>query len=141
LVAIEINGTPPSFLSPKDPNFGSGFLFPFFFFCQYSFFIRESSKHFAIRWKLIRLELVKKFLAERGVMKFYIRRAVVGLVALPLVAGAYVFVYLALTVLGAGNSLELSEIWNNGLLVGFVSALAFTLAKQLNTIVSKLSGE
>ena len=87
------------------------------------------------------MELVKKFLAERGVMKFVVRRAVVGLIALPMIAGAYVFVYLALEALGAGVSLELGEIWNNGLLIGFVSALAFTFATQLNTIVSKLVGE
>lgn len=74
-------------------------------------------------------------------MKFYIRRAVVGLVALPLVAGAYVFGYLALDLLGANGSLELSEIWNNGLLIGFVSAIAFTFAKQLNTIISRVVGE
>lgn len=73
-------------------------------------------------------------------MKFVVRRAVVGAIALPMIAGAYVFGYLALEVLGAGSSLELSEIWNNGLLVGFVSALAFTFAKQLDTIVSKLVG-
>lgn len=74
-------------------------------------------------------------------MKFVVRRAVVGAVALPIVAGAYVFGYLALEVLGAGSSLKLSEIWNNGLLIGFVSALVFTFAKQLDTLISKVVGE
>jgi hypothetical protein len=90
--------------------------------------------------KFAKLEVVKKFLAERGVMKFVVRRAVVGLLALPLIAGAYVFVYLALEVLGAGSSLELREIWNNGLLVGSVSALAFAFATQLDKFITKIVG-
>ena len=73
-------------------------------------------------------------------MKFVVRRAVVGLLALPLIAGAYVFVYLALEVLGAGSSLELREIWNNGLLVGSVSALAFAFATQLDKFITKIVG-
>ena len=74
-------------------------------------------------------------------MKFVIRRAVVGLIALPLVAGAYVFIYLALEVLGAGSSLELREIWNNGLLIGSVVAVAFAFVSQLDKFVSKIVGE
>jgi hypothetical protein len=110
-------------------------------FCGLVFiFYQRVYELLAIRSKFAKLELVKKFLAERGVMKFVVRRAVVGLLALPLIAGAYVFVYLALEVLGAGSSLELREIWNNGLLVGSVSALAFAFATQLDKFITKIVG-
>jgi hypothetical protein len=74
-------------------------------------------------------------------MKYAIRRSVLGVVALPLVAGAYVFVYVLLGSLGNSLSLSLDEIWNNGLLIGSVSAVAFAFATQLNKFVSRLVGE
>lgn len=74
-------------------------------------------------------------------MKYVIRRAVFGLVALPLVAGAYVFGYLVLASLANNNPLTLDEIWNNGLLVGSVSAVAFAFATQLDKLVSRVIGE
>lgn len=74
-------------------------------------------------------------------MKFVIRRAVVGVIALPLVAGAYVFGYLALVLMGADNSLKIEEIWNNGMLIGSVSAVAFAFATQLDKFISKIVGE
>lgn len=74
-------------------------------------------------------------------MKFVIRRAVVGVLAVPAVAGAYVFIYLALVILGAGNSLKIEEIFNNGLLIGFVSAVMFAFATQVNKFLTKVVGE
>jgi len=74
-------------------------------------------------------------------MKFVIRRLLVGVLALPLVAGAYVFSYLALVLMGADNSLKIEEIWNNGMLIGGVSAVAFGFATQLDKFVSKVVGE
>jgi hypothetical protein len=71
-------------------------------------------------------------------MKYVIRRAVFGLVALPLVAGAYVFGYLVLASLANNNPLTLDEIWNNGLLIGSVSAVAFAFATQIDRFVSKV---
>jgi hypothetical protein len=74
-------------------------------------------------------------------MKYVIRRAVVGLLALPVVAGTYLFVYVLLGSLGNSFSLSLDEIWNNGLLFGSVSAIAFAFATQLDKFVSRLAGE
>jgi hypothetical protein len=74
-------------------------------------------------------------------MKYVIRRAVVGLLALPVVAGTYVFVYVLLGSLGDSLALSLNEIWNNGLLIGSVSAIAFAFATQIDKFVSRLVGE
>ena len=74
-------------------------------------------------------------------MKFVIRRAVVGLLALPVVAGTYVFVYVLLGSLGNSLALSLDEIWNNGLLIGSVSAIAFAFATQLDNLMGRLVGE
>lgn len=74
-------------------------------------------------------------------MKFVIRRAVVGVLAVPVVAGAYVFGYLALVILGADNSLKIEEIWNNGLLIGSVSAVMFAFATQVNKFLTRVIGE
>jgi len=75
-------------------------------------------------------------------MKFVIRRAVVGLVALPVVAGTYVFMYV---LLGSLNNtlwgLTLDEVWNNGLLIGSVSAVAFAFATQIDKLIVRLVGE
>ena len=74
-------------------------------------------------------------------MKFVVRRAVVGVLAVPAVSGAYVFVYLWLMLLGAENSLKIEEIWNNGLLIGSVSAVMFAFATQVNKFLTKIVGE
>lgn len=74
-------------------------------------------------------------------MKFVVRRAVVGVLAVPAVAGAYVFVYLWLMLLGAENSLKIEEIFNNGLLIGSVSAVMFAFATQVNKFLTKIVGE
>lgn len=74
-------------------------------------------------------------------VKFVIRRAVVGLIALPLVAGAYVFGFLGLGILAGDLSLSLTEIWNNGFLIGSVVAVAFAFTSQLDKFVSKIVGE
>lgn len=75
-------------------------------------------------------------------MKFVIRRAVLGLVALPVVAGTYVFCFVVIAswtnTLVAGS---LDQIWNNGLLIGSVSAVAFTFATQLDKFSARVIGE
>lgn len=73
-------------------------------------------------------------------MKFVIRRAVVGVIALPLVAGAYVFGFLGLGILAGDLPLSLTQIWNNGLLIGSVVAVAFAFTSQLDKFVSKIVG-
>lgn len=74
-------------------------------------------------------------------MKFVIRRLLVGVLALPLVAGAYVFGYIGLIAVGAEIGASIEEIWHNGFLIGIVSALAFGFASQLDKFVSTIVGE
>ena len=74
-------------------------------------------------------------------MKYVVRRLLVGVLALPLVAGAYVFGFLGLMLLGNDFSLSIEEIWNNGFLIGSVVAVAFAFAGQLDKFVSKIVGE
>lgn len=60
---------------------------------------------------------------------------------MPVVAGAYVFGYLALVLMGADSSLKIEEIWNNGMLIGSVSAVCFAFATQLDKFITKIVGE
>ena len=73
-------------------------------------------------------------------MKFVVRRAVAGLLLMPVVAGLYVAGYLALGLLGAGIANTLDEVWANGILIGFVSAVAFAFATQLDKFSARLVG-
>lgn len=65
-----------------------------------------------------------------------------GLIALPVVAGAYVFI---VVLVGSLNNtlwgLSLNTIWNNGLLIGSVSAIAFAFATQIDKLMARLVGE
>lgn len=74
-------------------------------------------------------------------MKFYIRRAVAGIVSVPFVAGAWVFFYLMLIVLGGEPQQTISDTFNNGLMIGAIVAVMFTFAPQFNKFVSKITGE
>jgi hypothetical protein len=74
-------------------------------------------------------------------MKFYIRRAVAGIVAIPFVAGAWVFFYLLLLVAGAEPNQSLTDTFNNGLFIGSTVAVMFTFAPQVAKILAKVSGE
>jgi type III secretory pathway component EscT len=74
-------------------------------------------------------------------MKFVIRRAVAVLLLVPVVAGLYVAGYVVLGLLGAGMSITLDEVWANGLLIGFVCAVAFAFATQLDRLAYKIIGE
>jgi hypothetical protein len=75
-------------------------------------------------------------------LKFTIRRAVVGLIALPIVAGTYVFIVVLVGSLNNTLSgLSLNTIWNNGLLIGSVSAIAFAFATQIDKLMGRLVGE
>lgn len=70
-------------------------------------------------------------------MKYVIRRAVVAVVAMPLVAGAYVLGCALLIGLGAGASFTVAEAWVNGFEIAGAGALVFTLSTQLNTALDK----
>lgn len=71
-------------------------------------------------------------------MKFYVRRALVGLVAVPFIAGAYLVGYALLVAMGAGASSSASEVWDLGLMLGGVVAVAFTFAPQVKVLAEKV---
>lgn len=74
-------------------------------------------------------------------MKFVIRRAVVGLIALPVFAGAYVLAYGLFGSLTSGLALTVSEAWANGFTIGTVIVIAFMFSTQLDNLMSKWIGE
>lgn len=74
-------------------------------------------------------------------MKFVIRRAVLGVIALPVFAGAYVLAYGLFGSLTSGLSLTVSEAWANGFMIGTVCVIAFMFSTQLDNLVSKWIGE
>jgi hypothetical protein len=74
----------------------------------------------------------------RDKMKFVIRRAVIGLILSPLVAGAYVLVCALLIGLGAGASFTVAEAWVNGFEIAGAGALVFAFWSQLNTALDKV---
>jgi hypothetical protein len=74
-------------------------------------------------------------------MKFYIRRAVFGLVSIPFVAGAWCFIYLAMLMVGAEPNQSLTDTYNNGLLIASTLAVAFTFAPQFSKLLDRLTGE
>lgn len=74
-------------------------------------------------------------------MKFYVRRAVIGIISIPFVAGAWCFVYLAFILLGGEPNQSVAQTFDNGLLVGIVLALFLTFAPQVSRLISFLAGE
>lgn len=64
-------------------------------------------------------------------MKFYIRRAVLGAVATPIVAGIYFVGYATLVGLGAEPTATPAEVWANGLVMGATLGVAFIFAPQI----------
>jgi len=74
-------------------------------------------------------------------MKFYIRRAVAGVVAVPVVAVAWVAFYFMLLVIGGEPNQTIADTFQNGLLIGWVVAVMFTFAPQVEWALNKISGE
>ncbi len=72
-------------------------------------------------------------------MKYVIRRAIVGVVSIPLIAGAYVFLYLLLLLAGAESNATLTESFNNGLFIGVTSAVFFTFSPQILRFVDRIT--
>lgn len=71
-------------------------------------------------------------------MKYAIRRAIVGVISIPLIAGAYVFLYLLLLLAGAEPTATLTESFNNGLFIGLTSAVFFAFYPQISNTLDKL---
>jgi hypothetical protein len=60
-------------------------------------------------------------------MKFAIRRAVLGVIIIPVVAFAWVVFYALLVGAGAEPTSSVSEVWNDGLWLGGVVTIIFSL--------------
>ena len=71
-------------------------------------------------------------------MKYVIRRAVVGAVLSPVVAGAYVLGCAVLIGLGAGASFTVAEAWVNGFEIAGACALVFTFSNLLDKAFAKV---
>ena len=68
-------------------------------------------------------------------MKYYIRRAIVGAIATPLVAIAWCAFYAMLILLGAEPSQSIADTFGNGLLIGSVLAILLTFAPQVKRLL------
>jgi hypothetical protein len=73
-------------------------------------------------------------------MKFYIRRAVVGVIAVPVVAGLYTFAYLWLVIAGGEPNVSSEEVFNNGLWLGALIAVMLTFSPQVSKLLNRIVG-
>jgi hypothetical protein len=65
-------------------------------------------------------------------------RGLVGLITLPFVAGAYVFVYIAIGSLTNSFSSTIDEVWQNGLLIGVVWAVFLVFYPVITKLLNKV---
>jgi hypothetical protein len=106
----------------------------------HSFFISDTQKMFMPK-VLDFIEQLKYSRSEgksperRKEMKYLVRRAVVGVIAIPVVASAYVLGVAVLVGLGAGASFGVEQAWSNGLVIGFASAVVFAFYPQIVRLV------
>ena len=71
-------------------------------------------------------------------MKFLIRRLIVGIVAIPVVAGTYTALYLFLILAGGEPNQSLEETFNFGIVIGVTSAIFLALYPQFSRFLDKL---
>ena len=64
-------------------------------------------------------------------MKYVFRRAVLGVIATPIVAFAWVLFIAVLIGLGAEPTANVNQVWNDGLWLGVISAVIFTFGPLL----------
>jgi hypothetical protein len=72
-------------------------------------------------------------------MKYVIRRAIVGIVSIPFVAGAWVFLYLLLLLAGAEPNQTIEDTFNNGMFIGVTLAVVFAFYPQFSRLVDRLT--
>ena len=65
-------------------------------------------------------------------MKYVFRRAVLGVVATPLVAGAWVLFTAVLIGLGAPPTASVNQVWNDGLWLGAIASILFAIEPLVN---------
>jgi hypothetical protein len=73
-------------------------------------------------------------------MKFYIRRAIVGVISIPIVAGIYTLGYLALVIAGAEPTASSREVFANGFWLGGLVAIMFTFSPQVSKFLDRIVG-
>ena len=73
-------------------------------------------------------------------MKFYIRRAVVGVLAVPVVAGLYTLAFIALIIAGAEPNVSSREVFQNGIGLGVIVAVMFTFSPQVSRLLDRITG-
>ena len=74
-------------------------------------------------------------------MKFYIRRAVAGVIAVPVIAGLYTLGYLWLVIAGGEPTITSVEVFNNGLWLGGLVAVMLTFSPQVSKFLNRVIGE
>lgn len=74
-------------------------------------------------------------------MKYYIRRAFVGIISIPVVAGLYTLGYLWLVIAGGEPNATSEEVFTNGLWIGGLVAILFTFSPQVSKFLDKIVGE
>jgi len=70
-------------------------------------------------------------------MKFVIRRAIAGLISIPVVAGTYVALYAFLVMAGADSWMSFDEVFANGVNIGLTVAVILTFYPQFSRLVDK----
>ena len=71
-------------------------------------------------------------------MKYAIRRALLGVISIPLVAGGYTFFYLSLLILGAEPTSSLTEVYGNGINIAITLAIALVFYPQISKFLDKI---
>jgi hypothetical protein len=72
-------------------------------------------------------------------MKYVIRRAILGVVSIPVVAGTYIALYAFLVLAGADSWMSFDEVFDNGVNIAIVVAIILTFYPQFSRLVDKLS--
>jgi steroid 5-alpha reductase family enzyme len=70
--------------------------------------------------------------------RYTIRRAVVGLIAIPAIAAAYTLGYVLMVGLNVPATDTLDGVWSTGFLVAAVLAVVFTFISQVKTAIDKI---
>lgn len=101
-------------------------------------FYQRVKKLFAIRSKFAKMEVVKKFLAERGIMKFLVRRALFALITVPAVLLAYAVIYFGLGIVVDSGSVGAFASVAPSVAIGYFVAMLFlpSVYRLVNKVVA-----
>jgi hypothetical protein len=74
-------------------------------------------------------------------VKYVIRRALLGLISIPFVAGAYTFLFITLLAISPETDVTVSESYHNGIIIGITNAVIITFYPQLNEFLKKFTDQ